>query len=103
MHPSIAAKRPQIAALCRRFHVRRLDVFGSAARGDDFDPARSDVDFLVELDTDAPLSLYDTYFGLQRDLQTLLGREVDLISPAAVDNPYVRASIERNREPVYAA
>lgn len=103
MHPSITAKRPQIAELCRRFHVRRLDVFGSAARGDDFDPARSDVDFLVELDIDAPMSLYDAYFGLQRGLQSLLGREVDLISSGAVENPFVRASIERNREPVYGA
>jgi len=48
MHPSIAAKRPKIVEICRRFHVRRLEVFGSAARGDDFDPACSDADFLVE-------------------------------------------------------
>jgi uncharacterized protein len=40
-------------ALCRRFHVRRLDVFGSAARGD-FDPEHSDVDFIVEFDRSAP-------------------------------------------------
>ena len=44
----IAEHRAEIAALCRRFGVRRLAVFGSAARGADFDPARSDVDFLVE-------------------------------------------------------
>ena len=41
----------QIADICRTFRVRRLDVFGSAVR-DDFDPARSDVDFLVEFELD---------------------------------------------------
>ena len=47
MLPFIEAQRAAIAELCRRFHVRRLDVFGSAARGTDFDPSRSDVDLLV--------------------------------------------------------
>jgi uncharacterized protein len=47
MLPLIENRRAEIAELCRRFRVRRLDVFGSAARGGDFDPARSDVDLLV--------------------------------------------------------
>ena len=49
MLPLIAERRSQIADICRRFGVRRLAVFGSAARGQDFDPGRSDVDFLVAL------------------------------------------------------
>jgi predicted nucleotidyltransferase len=48
MHSLIAAQRSAIADVCRRYQVRRLDVFGSAARGTDFDPERSDADFLVE-------------------------------------------------------
>ena len=103
MHPSITSKKVQIAALCRQFHVRRLEVFGSAARGGDFDPERSDVDFLVEFQSDAPITLFNAYFGLERDLQALLGSEVDLVSPAAVENPFVRASIDRNRELIYRA
>ena len=47
MHTLIQDKRADIAALCRRYRVRHLEVFGSAARGDDFDPANSDADFLV--------------------------------------------------------
>jgi hypothetical protein len=42
MIADIAQHRADIAALCRRFGVRRLDVFGSAARGADFEPERSD-------------------------------------------------------------
>jgi predicted nucleotidyltransferase len=43
----IEVHRIEIAELCRQFHALRLDVFGSAARGSDFDPARSDIDLLV--------------------------------------------------------
>jgi predicted nucleotidyltransferase len=94
--------RARIAALCRRFHVRRLDLVGSATRGD-FDRARSDLDFLVEFGPADGLRALDTYFGLKEELETLLGRPVDLIMPAAVANPYVRANMERDRTTLYAA
>ena len=94
--------RQQIAALCRRFHVRRLEVFGSALR-DDFNPARSDVDFLVEFATSPDINIFEVYCDLRRQLGELLGRPVDLVMPAALRNPYVRAGIEAHRELVYAA
>ena len=100
MHLQLEEKRQEIAAICRRCHVRRLELFGSAARNRDFDPRRSDVDFLVEF---APDSDIRTYFDLQARLSELLGRPVDLVDPAAVRNPYVRASIDRAREVVYGA
>ena len=52
MIAEIASHREELEELCRRFHVRRLDLFGSAA-SDGFDPARSDLDFLVEFDPTA--------------------------------------------------
>jgi len=103
MHPLISGNQSRIAEVCRRFHVRRLEVFGSAARSEDFDAARSDVDFLVEFETDAPTSLFDAYFGLQRALEAILDREVDLITPGAIENPFVRASIDRSRELVHGS
>jgi predicted nucleotidyltransferase len=98
----IASRHSELTDLCRRFHVNRLELFGSAARGD-FDPARSDVDFLVAFERDTPLRALDAYFGLKEGLEALLGRPVDLVMPDAVRNPYLRASIERSREVVYAA
>ena len=92
----------EIRQICRRFRVRRLEVFGSAARGD-FDPRRSDVDFLVEFEADATTGALDTYFGLKEALETLLGRPVDLVMPDAIENPYLKRSIEESRETVYAA
>ena len=103
MIDEIALRRDELRAVCRRFHVRRLDLFGSAARGD-FDPQRSDVDFLVEFDRTHPDALsLRAYFGLKEAVEGLLGRPVDLVKPGAVRNPYLKASIEGSREPVFAA
>ncbi|HSO83048.1 nucleotidyltransferase family protein [Thiocapsa sp.] len=102
MHPVIAAQRPAIANICRRYQVRRLEVFGSAARGADFDPESSDADFLVEFAPDAQADL-GGWFIVRTELERLLGRGVDLVEYPAVRNPYVRADIERTRELVYAA
>jgi predicted nucleotidyltransferase len=102
MNPVIQDHSDALRGLCRKFGVRRLDVFGSAANGD-FDPSRSDVDFLVEFDP-APLGKRaDQYFGMLFDLQRLFGRKVDLVEVGAVSNPYVLKSIEASRVPFYVA
>lgn len=103
MHADVAQKRDALAALCRRYDVARLEVFGSAARGVDFDPARSDADFLVEFKVQSALPPLEQFFGLARALEDLLGRPVDLVEPSAVKNPFIRAAIDRSREVVYAA
>ena len=102
MHPAIAQHRTGIATIFQRFHVSRLDVFGSAARAEDFNPATSDVDFLIEFSEGATPGMQD-FFGAKTAPEHLLGRAVDLIEPGAVRNPYVLASINRNREAVYVA
>ena len=102
MDSLIAAHRADIEALCRRFHVKRLEVFGSALR-DDFDPERSDVDFLVELDKSASPNLFHDYMDLRQALVDLLGRPVDLLMPAAIRNPYLRSRIDEQRTLLYAA
>ncbi len=102
MHPAIAQHRSGISAICQRYRISRLEVFGSAARAVDFNPDSSDADFLVEFAPDAQPGL-DAFFGAKAALEQLLGRGVDLVEPGAVRNPYVLASINRNREAVYAA
>ncbi len=103
MHAAIADKREELAELCRRYGVARLEVFGSAARGADFDPQTSDADFLVEFDPDSGLAPFDQYFDLAEALRHTLGRPVDLVESGAVLNPYLRASIDKSREIVYAS
>ena len=102
MQSFVRERSAEIAELCRRFHVRRLDIFGSAARGD-FDPARSDLDFVVEFEPDHPLGGFEIYFWLKEALEALFGRKVDLVSQGAVENPYLRKSIDASRENVHTA
>jgi predicted nucleotidyltransferase len=102
MHPLIDQKRTEILGICRRHPVRRLEVFGSAARGWDFDPATSDADFLVEFAPESKRGL-EAYYALKADLEQLLQRPVDLVEPAALRNPYLLANINSTRETVYAA
>ncbi len=89
--------------LCRRFGVKRLDVFGSAAMDEGFDPTRSDIDFLVEFDLPDPVCHARAYFGLLAALKDLFSRDVDLVEVRAVTNPYFLESINRGRRQVYAA
>lgn len=103
MHKLIEDNQAAIAELCRRYHVRRLEVFGSAARAVDFDVSRSDADFLVEFSGSEDMRPLDAFFGLQSSLSQLLGRSVDLVESSAVRNPYIRARIDRSREVVYGA
>lgn len=99
----LESRREQISELCRRYGVQRLDVFGSAARVTDFDPARSDVDLLVSYRPEQPAPDMVEYFAFREALADVLGRPVDLVMASAVDNPYVRAGIERSRQALYAA
>jgi predicted nucleotidyltransferase len=98
----IQARRTDIAQLCRQYHVRRLAVFGSAVSGD-FDPQRSDLDFLVEFEPLEFGQYTKTYFGLLDSLAALFARKVDLVICKYVINPYMRQSIEASQALLYAA
>ncbi len=103
MHVAITNKKDELAELCRRHDVARLEVFGSAARGTDFDPQTSDADFLVEFRLDNGRAPLRQYFDFAEALRQTLGRPVDLVESGAVHNPYLRAAIDKSRELVYAS
>jgi hypothetical protein len=103
MHQLIDQRRAEIALLCRRYGVRQLEVFGSAARGTDFDPVTSDADFLVDFEQESDLPPLGQFFGFAGALERLLGRPVDLVERGAIKNPFIMAGINRAREIVYAA
>jgi hypothetical protein len=94
--------QPAIAGLCRKYGVRPLELFGSAARGG-FDPERSDLDFLVLYADEGGQDLVDRYLGLRDALGQLLGRPVDLVDIRAARNPYLIAEALKHRVRLYAA
>jgi predicted nucleotidyltransferase len=102
MDSSIEQHRDEIERLCRTFHVTRLELFGSAARGD-ADPDRSDLDFFVEFEELGWKGSFRRYMGLKLALEDLLGRAVDLVEPKAIVNPYFAQVANRHRLLVYAA
>ncbi len=98
----VLAKRKEIEALCSLCGVRRLDLFGSAATGR-FDPASSDVDFLVEFGPLAPGERAEAFFSLLEGLERLLDRRVDLVVDTAIRNRHFREAVHETRQVVYAA
>lgn len=89
--------RQQVQPLCAPFGVRRLDLFGSAAREE---PDAADLDFLVEFEAPDE-ELARRFFGLLHSLEDSFGRPVDLLTVSGLRNPYVRARIMRERTPLY--
>ena len=102
MHAEIADKRDALIALCKRYDDSRLEVFGWALRAADFDPARSDVDFLV---TFAPHSRDNlaAFVDLKEALEALLGRPVDLVEREAVEasRNFIRRRVQREMPSIY--
>lgn len=100
MSIDLEAMKLGVAATCRRLHVNRLDVFGSATT-ESFGPD-SDIDVLVEFDRQVG-DLFERYFELKESLEALSGRPVDLVIADVVRNPYFKLAIEQTRQPLYAA
>ena len=103
MNPLIEEHLEAIRDLCREYGVARLEVFGSAAT-DAFDPARSDIDFLVEYPPDYD---FGPWLGRVQDLEQaladLLGRKVDLVMTAALRNKWFRREADKTRTVIFDA
>ena len=89
----------KIAEICRKYQVRELSVFGSAARGD-MQPA-SDIDLLVEFQPDARIGLFK-FAEMEEELAALFGRKVDLVSKPGL-KPWIRPHVLRDARVLYAA
>ena len=84
--------------------MRRLEGFGSPARGHDFDPASSDADFLVEFLPDSNLSPITQFYDLADALERLLARPIDLVERRAIEasrNYLSRREILAGAQPIY--
>ena len=107
MAPEVTSKLSDIIALCRRFGVRRLEVFGSASGNGEtpFDPDRSDVDFLISDETpdseERMGSLAPAAF--MAALEKVLDRPVDVVYDRRIENPYFRRVVDDEREVIYDA
>jgi hypothetical protein len=97
--PGIYLPNESLESFCRRYHIRRLALFGSVLR-DDFRPD-SDVDVLVAFEPSAVVS-FMTLGQMKRELSSILERPVDLVPQEGL-KPAIRKSVLESAEEVYAA
>ncbi len=100
MIPEINQQQANLAKLCRRYDVRQLTLFGSAATGA-FKSGSSDLDFIVEFgNTQAP-DYPDRYLDFAEALEKLFNRRVDLLTKRSIRNKYFRAEVKRTARVIY--
>ena len=103
MSAIVEEKKAAVGELCRRFGILRLELFGSACTPE-FDPAGSDLDFLVEFPHGYDFGPWLSRLSeLQSALTELFGRHVDLVMPGALRDPWFRREAEKTRTLVYHA
>jgi predicted nucleotidyltransferase len=95
----IESRRREIARICARLGVRRLELFGSGTRSS----SPRDLDFLVDLGDRPPGEYAAAYFELREALEALFARPVDLVTPSGLANPYFRQRVEQEKTLLYAA
>lgn len=89
-----------LSAVCRKWRVSEMALFGSVLRGE-LGP-ESDVDVLVTFEPGAPWDLWD-FATLEEEIRRLFGRKTDVVETSALRNPFFRHEVLRTREVVYAA
>ncbi|TVQ16619.1 MAG: hypothetical protein EA361_03940 [Bacteroidetes bacterium] len=89
----------QISQACNSNKVKSLFAFGSVTT-DKYGPD-SDIDLIVDIDENDPLTYSDHYFNLKFELEKLLNRQIDLLEQKAIRNKYLRDQIERTKVLVY--
>ena len=102
VHPHFLPFVPALRALCRRFGVQEMYLFGSAVTPR-FNAARSDADVLVTLLPAPPLIEGETLLSLWNELETMLRRRVDLVTPDSLQNPFLKMKIDRTKQLIYGA
>jgi len=99
VHARIDLDAVAMERFCLRHPIQRLSLFGSVL-GDGFGPD-SDVDFLVEFQQGARVTLFDVG-GMMHELSELIGRQADVRTPSDL-SPYFRRQVLRDAELTYEA
>jgi hypothetical protein len=87
-------------SLCRQHKVDKIYAFGSSIT-DHFDPIKSDIDVIVDLNINDPIEYGETLLSLWDNLEVFFNRKVDLLTDDSIKNPYLRKSIEASKKLIY--
>jgi uncharacterized protein len=92
----LSNKLEPLRALCGHYGVERLELFGSAARGE-FDPTSSDLDFIVQMNGSREPGYARRFYEFAEAIEALYGRRVDLLTELMIKNPYFKAKVQKDR------
>lgn len=98
---NITNEKEKISKICQKYNVKNLAIFGSVISDNFTDD--SDVDFLVKFLDNKVAGSFDRYFGLKEELESLFGREVDLVCENRIKNPYFKKSVDSTKQIIYLA
>ena len=96
----ISKKRNDFVVLCKDHKVKYLYAFGSSV-SDKFDPGRSDIDLLVEIDSEDPIDRGEKLISLWDLFENFFNRKVDLLTDSSIRNPFLRKSIDSTKVLIY--
>lgn len=101
MQGLIKSKLPELKALCQKYDIKTMHVFGSACT-DKFDD-NSDIDILIAFKEISVEKYMDNYFELHYKLEQLFNRKIDLLTENSLSNPYFIESVKETKELLFAA
>jgi hypothetical protein len=96
----ISKKQNDFASLCKSHNVKYLYAFGSSVT-DKFNPRKSDIDLLVEIDSPDPLDRGEKLLSLWDLFESFFKRKVDLLTESSIRNPFLRKSIDSTKVLIY--
>lgn len=96
----IAKRKEEFEKLCSDHKVKFLFAFGSAVTNE-YDPERSDIDLLVEIDEKDPIERGEKLISLWDGFEGFFGKKVDLLTDGSVKNPFLRESIDSTKILIY--
>lgn len=100
LYSLLKEKHNEFVHLCKRHKVSKVYAFGSSIT-EHFDPMKSDIDVIVDLDIKDPIEYGGTLLSFWDNLESLLKRRVDLLTDDSINNPYLRKSIESTKKLIY--
>ncbi len=91
----------ELEKTCQKFGVKKLYVFGSVANGNSSES--SDIDFLVEFQSEGYEGAFDRFMGLKNSLSEIYGKQVDLLTMKKFRNPVFREEVDMSKSLIYAS
>ncbi len=97
---SIQHSPEEFVAICKSFDIQSLYAFGSSVR-DDFDEESSDIDLLIEMSTQDPITKGEQIMAIWDRFESFFKRKVDLLTSSSIKNPFLKKNIEFSKVLIY--